>query len=192
MPSLRRSASTPSVVRSSPYPSRSALRNGTGSAARSGGRPKRSGGSETSSRRVLADIEWWKVQAAQIPEQLENEDDEQAELDLAAIARLPLVLAHVERPTTPDNQGSPEPMSPSGVSSSIRKQVASSMYLTSMIRTWLQVPSRPCLLGPIHPSVAEVTSWSRPGLPSSPPRMPRKTLLSLRVSSRPRRRVSTP
>jgi hypothetical protein len=58
MPSLRRTISSPSV-RSSPYPS---LSNAVNSAAGTRGNGhRRSSGSETSSRRVLADIEWWRV-----------------------------------------------------------------------------------------------------------------------------------
>ncbi|EJF66089.1 hypothetical protein DICSQDRAFT_177462 [Dichomitus squalens LYAD-421 SS1] len=63
MPSLRRTLSSPSV-RSSPYrnPSSSAL----GHATRAGNpQPRRSSGSDTSNRRVLADIDWWVVQDGQ-------------------------------------------------------------------------------------------------------------------------------
>ncbi|KAG6910281.1 hypothetical protein DXG01_011678 [Tephrocybe rancida] len=56
MPSLRRTISSPSV-RSSPYPALSSAVNG---ASRPSGH-RRSSGSETSTRRVLADIEWWRV-----------------------------------------------------------------------------------------------------------------------------------
>ncbi|EGO21030.1 hypothetical protein SERLADRAFT_475661 [Serpula lacrymans var. lacrymans S7.9] len=61
MPSLRRSFSSPSV-RSSPYPP-------PVSAASTRTRPhghRRSSGSETSTRRVLADIEWWRVADGQL------------------------------------------------------------------------------------------------------------------------------
>jgi hypothetical protein len=52
---LRRTLSAP-AVRSSPYPSSSMRIFG------SGGRPGRpSSGSSTSSRRVLADLDWWSV-----------------------------------------------------------------------------------------------------------------------------------
>ena len=52
MPSLRRTLSSPSV-RSSPY--------SNGLLVARGGGHRRSSGSETTNRRVLADIEWWKV-----------------------------------------------------------------------------------------------------------------------------------
>ncbi|CAL1705160.1 unnamed protein product [Somion occarium] len=60
MPSLRRTLSSPSV-RSSPYShSYSSL------LTRQGGHgPRRSSGSETSQRRVLADLDWWRVQEGQ-------------------------------------------------------------------------------------------------------------------------------
>lgn len=52
MPSLRRTASSP-AVRVAPYSSSLAAARGNGH--------RRSSGSETSTRRVLADIEWWRV-----------------------------------------------------------------------------------------------------------------------------------
>jgi len=54
MPSLRRTLST-SSVRSSPYPTSLGVAQGRGHG------PRRSSDSETSSRRVLADIDWWRV-----------------------------------------------------------------------------------------------------------------------------------
>lgn len=57
MPSLRRTLSTP-VGRSSPYSSMTQTRTG----ARS---PRRSSGSDTTNRRILADIDWWRVEEGQ-------------------------------------------------------------------------------------------------------------------------------
>lgn len=57
MPSLRRTFSAPS--RSSPYSSSSTQ---TRTAPRS---PRRSSGSDTANRRVLADIDWWRVEEGQ-------------------------------------------------------------------------------------------------------------------------------
>ncbi|OAX41990.1 hypothetical protein K503DRAFT_780234 [Rhizopogon vinicolor AM-OR11-026] len=65
MPSLRRSFSS-SSVRSSPYPS--SLSNGSANNARAraaGHGFRRSSDSEVSERRVLADIEWWRVSDGQ-------------------------------------------------------------------------------------------------------------------------------
>ncbi|KAH8106804.1 hypothetical protein BXZ70DRAFT_903631 [Cristinia sonorae] len=85
MPSLRRTFSSPSVVRPSPYSTSSSS---TNQASRQGGfGPRRSLGSETGGRRVLADIDWWTVHAGQIftpgyapPAQLQDgEDDPQNE-----------------------------------------------------------------------------------------------------------------
>lgn len=56
MPSLRRTFSAPS--RSSPYSSSSPTRTGSRS-------PRRSSGSDTVNRRVLADIDWWRVEEGQ-------------------------------------------------------------------------------------------------------------------------------
>ncbi|KAG1756426.1 uncharacterized protein EDB91DRAFT_1260733 [Suillus paluster] len=78
MPSLRRSFSSPSV-RSSPYPS--SLSNGSANNTRSRVAAhgiRRSSDSETTERRVLADIEWWRVSDGQ--RDLDTAQD-QADLD---------------------------------------------------------------------------------------------------------------
>ncbi|KAH6894977.1 hypothetical protein BKA70DRAFT_1375715 [Coprinopsis sp. MPI-PUGE-AT-0042] len=80
MPSLRRTASSP-LVRTSPYSYSSSLAGAQ--VARGNGR-RRSSGSEVANRRVLADIEWWKVTDGQCEsssvdfdgERLTNDDDE--------------------------------------------------------------------------------------------------------------------
>lgn len=56
MPSLRRTASSP-AVRSSPY----GLSSFNGAQVARGHAHRRSSGSETTNRRVLQDIEWWRV-----------------------------------------------------------------------------------------------------------------------------------
>ena len=68
MPSLRRALSTPSV-RVSPYPSLLTL---TSRSQRSGHR--RSSGSDLSARRVLADIDWWRVADGQREKKGEEEE----------------------------------------------------------------------------------------------------------------------
>ncbi|KXN91506.1 hypothetical protein AN958_00768 [Leucoagaricus sp. SymC.cos] len=70
MPSLRRSASSP-LVRSSPYSSSSSL---SVLAARAR-ENRRSAASETSGRRVLADIDWWRVTEGQCDPNLDDADD---------------------------------------------------------------------------------------------------------------------
>ena len=90
MPSLRRTFSDSySNPRSSPYPSALSLsasgalnaNNGSGSM-----RMRRAAsGSETSTRRVLADIEWWRVTPGQQSEPEENASEEDAALDLPAV-----------------------------------------------------------------------------------------------------------
>ncbi|KAI0372928.1 hypothetical protein BV20DRAFT_990354 [Pilatotrama ljubarskyi] len=61
MPSLRRTLSSPSV-RSSPYAYPSSSANANGHPTRTGNpQPRRSSGSDTANRRVLADIDWWLV-----------------------------------------------------------------------------------------------------------------------------------
>lgn len=68
MPSLRRTASSPSV-RLAPYSYLSPQ------VARGHGH-RRSSGSETSSRRVLADIEWWKVTDGQCDTNVDQESED--------------------------------------------------------------------------------------------------------------------
>ncbi|KAL4077329.1 hypothetical protein V8B97DRAFT_2004207 [Scleroderma yunnanense] len=76
MPSLRRSASSPSV-RSSPYPISLSSASALSSRTRTGGQqPRRSSGSDTSERRVLADIEWWRVADGQCPPTPDTDQDE--------------------------------------------------------------------------------------------------------------------
>ncbi|KAK0210956.1 hypothetical protein DFS33DRAFT_1378930 [Desarmillaria ectypa] len=73
MPSLRRTFSSP-AVRSSPYPSASEH---AGSSNRGhGGGHRRSSGSETIGRRVLADIEWWRVVDGQRDLDAEQESED--------------------------------------------------------------------------------------------------------------------
>ncbi|KAG5637946.1 hypothetical protein H0H81_002540, partial [Sphagnurus paluster] len=70
MPSLRRTISSPSV-RSSPYRDQSSAVNRPPGSRSNGHR--RSSGSDTSTRRVLADIDWWSVTPGQTPDE-ETED----------------------------------------------------------------------------------------------------------------------
>lgn len=65
MPSLRRTLSSPSV-RSSPYGNPSSSANANVRVTRTGNpQPRRSSGSDTANRRVLADIDWWLVHDGQ-------------------------------------------------------------------------------------------------------------------------------
>ncbi|KAI0273591.1 hypothetical protein BC834DRAFT_966095 [Gloeopeniophorella convolvens] len=68
MPSLRRTLSSPSV-RASPYPSSLGMLHN-----RPHGR-RRSSGSDVSSRRVLADVDWWRVADGQCEQASEEERD---------------------------------------------------------------------------------------------------------------------
>ncbi|KAJ6630607.1 hypothetical protein B0H10DRAFT_2207676 [Mycena sp. CBHHK59/15] len=73
MPSLRRSLSFPSV-RPAPYPALLSATSAAGPRTHGSGH-RRSTGSETSNRRVLADIEWWRVAGGQSAEQGPEEPD---------------------------------------------------------------------------------------------------------------------
>lgn len=68
MPSLRRTASSP-IVRSSPYSSSSSS---TAVRVRNNKRPS---ASETTGRRVLADIDWWRVTEGQCDPNVDDGDD---------------------------------------------------------------------------------------------------------------------
>ncbi|KDQ33426.1 hypothetical protein PLEOSDRAFT_1110574 [Pleurotus ostreatus PC15] len=101
MPSLRRTFSSPSV-RSSPYPS--SLSSSQAGARAHGHGHRRSSGSETSSRRVLADIEWWRVSGGQ--RDLESDDRVDGALgdvigNSIGVPATPEQESSVERPTTP-------------------------------------------------------------------------------------------
>lgn len=114
--------SSPSV-RSSPYPS---LSNAVNSAAGSRGNGhRRSSGSETTSRRVLADIEWWRVADGQRDSDADQESEEHnRDQNLDHLGGRSLAVEHllgsvgvftadvgVERPATPLTPlalGSPE------------------------------------------------------------------------------------
>ncbi|KAI0062305.1 hypothetical protein BV25DRAFT_1916216 [Artomyces pyxidatus] len=105
MPSLRRTLSSP-AVRSSPYPA------AIGVAAGRPHGPRRSSGSDTSSRRVLADIDWWRVtvgqndtdlaeereaaEGAEAPSPADPADDLDDPTSPAAVNAL-----EIERPSTP-------------------------------------------------------------------------------------------
>ncbi|KAF9227849.1 hypothetical protein BS17DRAFT_800033 [Gyrodon lividus] len=79
MPSLRRSFSSP-FVRSSPYPSSLSSGNPSGNRARTTGQqPRRSSGSDTTGRRVLADIEWWRVYDGQCDLEAQDQGQDQGQ-----------------------------------------------------------------------------------------------------------------
>jgi hypothetical protein len=79
---------------------------------------RRSSGSETSSRRVLADLEWWRVVDGQhdAEAEQETEDREQDQGDqlgqdgevLSGNSPGPVGLAGVERPSTPTFESFPD------------------------------------------------------------------------------------
>ena len=90
MPSLRRTVSNPVVVRSSPY--------STAVLSTRGGGHRRSSGSDTTTRRVLADIDWWKVTEGQCDSSLED-DRNRGVLDLPPLEvtlGLGIPVTHVE------------------------------------------------------------------------------------------------
>ncbi|KAJ7271942.1 hypothetical protein B0H12DRAFT_1228809 [Mycena haematopus] len=107
MPSLRRSLSTPSV-RPAPY----AVLSPTAAPRVHGSGHRRSTGSETNGRRILADIEWWRVADGQrdvVSEQeLEEQDldpDQEDDLLPVQVAAVPMPNGAgsdlgVDRPTT--------------------------------------------------------------------------------------------
>jgi hypothetical protein len=106
-PSLRRTFSSPSV-RPSPYPTGLSHSHG-GSGRVYGHGNRRSSGSETSRRRVLADLEWWRVvdgqhsgEAEQETEEIDQDQDQSqsAEAPSGSVQSLG-VDAGVERPSTP-------------------------------------------------------------------------------------------
>lgn len=96
MPSLRRTASSP-VVRSSPYPSSSSLSPSTARARCN----RRSTASETAGRRVLADIDWWRVTEGQCDPNVDDTDDIHLDDNRGLIGDIPLSIdASVEHPSS--------------------------------------------------------------------------------------------
>ena len=98
MPSLRRTTSSPSV-RSSPYPTSLSL------AARNPV-PRRASGSDVSSRRVLAEIDWWRVEEGQKElaageEEAPSPSDDVPTVGVALSGPLGLSSEPSDRPVTP-------------------------------------------------------------------------------------------
>ena len=104
-PSIRRTISSPSV-RPSPYPL--AFSNSNVGSGRVHGH-RRSSGSETSSRRVLADLEWWRVvdgqHDADAEQQMEERENVQDQDGMVSSQNL-VGLEGVERPATPSTRTS--------------------------------------------------------------------------------------
>lgn len=108
MPSLRRSFSSPSV-RSSPYPSSLSTPTPNPSIIRARAtapHPRRSSGSATAERRVLADIEWWRVHDGQCDLDLQDQfqEDVQApdgDVPLSGTVMLSAGGGSLEPPQTP-------------------------------------------------------------------------------------------
>ena len=92
MPSLRRTLSTP-AVRSSPYSTSSSTTRQT---------PRRSSGSETAGRRVLADIDWWLVTEGQSDHDEETNDNVVIEVQFTTILLFfSINLVHQSVPNSP-------------------------------------------------------------------------------------------
>jgi hypothetical protein len=139
MPSLRRAFSSPSV-RSSPYPS--ALSSALPSSVRPRApapHPRRSSGSATAERRVLADIEWWRVHDGQC-DQDHAHDDAQADVPLGGSVTLSAGGGSLEPPQThsflDSMQVRASPPSP-------RSYANPPPYSLSTPLRWLPCPSRP-------------------------------------------------
>ena len=106
-PSLRRTFSSPSV-RSSPYPLGLSNSN-VGSGRVYGHGHRRSSGSETTNRRVLADLEWWRVvdgqhdgEAGQETEESEQDQSQGHDGEPSfGNSQSSIGDAGVERPSTP-------------------------------------------------------------------------------------------
>ena len=114
MPSLRRTASSP-AVRSSPY--------SNGAVAPRGNGHRRSSGSETTNRRVLADIEWWRVSDGQCDP---NADQEQEDRNYGTQGIVPLDVSmgiHIQSVDAGVDRQSPSALSwfssPASVSSEV-------------------------------------------------------------------------
>ncbi len=168
MPSLRRTFSSP-AVRSSPYPSASEHA-GPSNRAHGGGR-RRSSGSETIGRRVLADIEWWRVVDGQRDLDAEQESEDasrdQEPDQLPGSVRIttgdPLTGAEPPRYTEVERSYVPSSWSPFLGSPEVKLFFCFSLstVLIAYVRCLLFSPTwRPCLSRQRH-LVAAVTGRSR-------------------------------
>ena len=106
MPSLRRSNTTTAVARAgaAPYATAAALSwsSSSSSSTRTASQQRRvSDPTQTKTRRVLADIDWWLVHDGQVdPENLPSEDesvDENLEAATGETARPPMAVASLPR-----------------------------------------------------------------------------------------------
>ncbi|KAF8586556.1 hypothetical protein K439DRAFT_945168 [Ramaria rubella] len=113
---IRRSVSSPSVrLAAAPYPSPTSSAFPTSSSTTASARPqrRRRGASDATSRRVLADIEWWRVMQGQQEEEpeaepeneTEAEDDAGAADDVEQGRREPMPLSpRTQRLRTPERE----------------------------------------------------------------------------------------
>jgi hypothetical protein len=118
MPSLRRSASSP-AVRSSPY---------NAPASRGHGH-RRVSGSETSNRRVLADIEWWRVTDGQRDPSADQESEDRLPgnadtdadvLDVSVRTGIHIAIVDVDAGLAPAPTPLPWIPAPANVSTEVR------------------------------------------------------------------------
>ncbi|KAF7294805.1 hypothetical protein MIND_01018200 [Mycena indigotica] len=120
-PALRRSSSSPSVRSSAaPYPNIGMLPPGS----RSNGH-RRSTGSETSIRRVLQDIEWWRVTDGQFTHEEDSEEQDQptdgagSPLELAPVAEMAALSIspsrHGQESSTSSVESTPDQAQPSAL-----------------------------------------------------------------------------
>lgn len=157
MPSLRRSFSSPSV-RSSPYPS--SLSSAIPSSVRpraTAPHPRRSSGSATAERRVLADIEWWRVHDGQCDHDPQDQahEDAQADVPPGGLVTLSAGGGSLEPPQTHSFLDSMQVRaSPSSPRSYANPQPCS---LSTPLR-WLPCPSHPT---PPRAAIVETRRWSR-------------------------------
>jgi len=130
MPSLRRTSSSP-AVRSSPY--------SNGALAARGNGHRRSSGSETTSRRVLADIEWWRVTDGQreaSPDE-ESEDRNRGNLDTVNLDMSLGAGIHIIHVNTGVEQQSPLPLPWLPASTGVSNEVC--FFLFSIIVVFISL-----------------------------------------------------
>lgn len=139
MPSLRRSFSSPSV-RSSPYPSSTNT-----TSTRSRPAPRRPSPSATAERRVLADIEWWRVFDGQCDPDHTHEDPHELE------------------PGVPP--GGLVTLSAGGDSLEPHSVPLDSIQVRLLIRVRGRMPT--AILQRVYPTALSIAPYSPPGSPHS-------------------------
>ncbi|EJD05864.1 uncharacterized protein FOMMEDRAFT_18106 [Fomitiporia mediterranea MF3/22] len=171
MPSLRRTVSESATsVRTSPYPSALSLSAAGALNAGIPTRPRRTG-SETSGRRVLADIEWWRILDGQQEE--DNDNANVNENDLERVNTLQLGLVETLQESTGEHAAAAAVMDAVDDDTALRVSDASqgASSLTTPFAA-MSISPVPPMTPPRSRAASEESTSSVESTPESSPRTP--------------------